>query len=135
MGWWAILGSNQYPTWIGDTVRHLSICLLTCKNGRQYRGSDADMNGHRCKLDLARKGCAPMANKAAGKRYFGNVRKLPSGRFQGRYTGPDGCTYTARRNTGGPLTFDTRGDAEAWLTLRHSESKLQQNTNNIHCLD
>jgi integrase len=62
-----------------------------------------------------------MVTKAAGKRYFGNVRKLPSGRFQARYTGPDGCTYTARTNTGGPLTFDTRGDAEAWLTLRHSE--------------
>ena len=56
-----------------------------------------------------------------GKRYFGNVRKLPSGRFQARYTGPDGHTYSARRETGGPLTFDTRGDAEAWLALRHSE--------------
>ena len=59
--------------------------------------------------------------QAAGKRYFGNVRKLPSGRFQARYTGPDGQTYTARRADGGPLTFDTRGDAEAWLSLRQSE--------------
>ena len=32
-----------------------------------------------------------MAQKA-GKRYFGNVRKLPSGRFQASYTGPDGQT-------------------------------------------
>lgn len=50
-----------------------------------------------------------------------NVRKLPSGRFQARYTGPDGHTHTARRETGGPLTFDTKGDAEPWLSLRYSE--------------
>ena len=25
-----------------------------------------------------------------GKRQFGSIRKLPSGRFQARYTGPDG---------------------------------------------
>jgi integrase len=50
-----------------------------------------------------------------GKRYFGNVRQRGSGRFQARYTGPDGRTYTA------PVTFDTKGDAEAWLSLRHSE--------------
>jgi integrase len=59
--------------------------------------------------------------KRGGKRYFGSVRKLPSGRFQARYTGPDGQTYTARRADGGPLTFDTKGHAEAWLSLRHSE--------------
>lgn len=59
--------------------------------------------------------------KPKPRRYFGSVRKLPSGRFQARYTGPDGLTYTARRGDGGPLTFDTRGDAEAWLSLRQSE--------------
>jgi integrase len=52
---------------------------------------------------------------AGRKRYFGNVRKLPSGRHQTRYTGPDAQTYTA------PVTFDTKGDAEAWLSLRQSE--------------
>lgn len=55
-----------------------------------------------------------MANKK-GRRKFGNARKLPSGRFQARYAGPDGMTYTA------PETFDTRTDAEAWLTLRQAE--------------
>lgn len=56
------------------------------------------------------------------KRYFGNIRKLPSGRFQARYTGPDGVTYTARTSDGRrPLTFDTKGDAEEWLSLRHAE--------------
>lgn len=59
--------------------------------------------------------------KRAGKRYFGSVRKLPSGRHQARYTGPDGVTYTARRADGRPLTFDSGGDAEAWLSLRQSE--------------
>src|SRR5262245_35767186 len=44
-----------------------------------------------------------------GKRYFGNVRKLPSGRLQARYTGPDGRTYSA------PVTFDSKQYADAWL--------------------
>lgn len=57
----------------------------------------------------------------AGKRYFGSVRKLPSGRHQARYTGPNGHVYSARTPEGRPLTFDTRGDAEAWLSLRQSE--------------
>lgn len=55
-----------------------------------------------------------MARKKA-RRYFGNVRELKSGRHQARYTGPDGVTYKA------PVTFDTKGDAEAWLSIRHSE--------------
>lgn len=62
-----------------------------------------------------------MVTKRAGKRQFGSVRKLPSGRYQARYTGPDGQTYTARRADGGPLTFTTRGDAGSWLSLRQSE--------------
>jgi integrase len=59
--------------------------------------------------------------KRNGKRYFGSVRRLPSGRYQARYTGPDGQTYAAKTPEGKPLTFDTQGDAEAWLALRHSE--------------
>lgn len=62
-----------------------------------------------------------MPPRKRSKRYFGNVRKLPSDRFQARYTGPDGKTYSARTPEGKPLTFDTQGDAEAWLSLRHSE--------------
>jgi integrase len=62
-----------------------------------------------------------VARRQRSKRYFGNVRALPSGRIQARYTGPDGRSHTARTPEGRPLTFDTKGDAEAWLTLRHSE--------------
>ncbi|HEX2904888.1 MAG TPA: site-specific integrase [Jatrophihabitans sp.] len=47
---------------------------------------------------------------AQSKSRFGSIRKLPSGRFQARYTAPDGLTRNA------PLTFDTKGDAETWLT-------------------
>ena len=54
-------------------------------------------------------------------RSFGSVRKLPSGRYQARYIGPDQRRYSARRSDGGPLTFHTRGDAEAWLALRQTE--------------
>jgi integrase len=42
-------------------------------------------------------------------RRFGNVRRLPSGRWQARWSGPDGYVHKA------PDTFDTRPDAEAWL--------------------
>ena len=44
------------------------------------------------------------------KRSFGSIRKLPSGRYQANYTGPDTYIHKA------PHTFDTREDAEAWLT-------------------
>jgi integrase len=44
------------------------------------------------------------------KRGFGNVRTLPSGRYQVRFTAPDGSYVTA------PKTFAARIDAEAWLT-------------------
>jgi integrase len=62
-----------------------------------------------------------MPTRKPALRYFGTVRKLPSGRFQARYIGPDGQRRPAQRADGGPLTFATRGDAEAWLALRHSE--------------
>lgn len=45
-----------------------------------------------------------------GKRSFGQITKLPSKRLRARYTGPDGGLHNA------PHTFDTRLDAEAWLT-------------------
>lgn len=44
-----------------------------------------------------------------GKRGFGQISLLPSGRFRARYTGPDARLHN------GPATFDTRQDAEAWL--------------------
>lgn len=51
-----------------------------------------------------------MTNRKGTKARFGNVRRLPSGRYQARYTGPDGLTHKA------PQTFDTKGDAETWLS-------------------
>lgn len=46
---------------------------------------------------------------------FGQVEKLPSGRYRARYTGPDGKRYPA------PVTFDTTTDARTWLSLRRTE--------------
>lgn len=43
------------------------------------------------------------------KRTFGNIRELPSGRWQARYTDPGGVKHKA------PVTFDAKIDAEAWL--------------------
>lgn len=51
-----------------------------------------------------------MANKA-GHRRFGNIRRLPSGRYQVRYPGPDG------RVRSHPETFVRKGDATRMLTV------------------
>ena len=45
----------------------------------------------------------------AHRRGFGYVRKLPNGRYQASYVGPD----TLRHNA--PKTFDAKADAEVWL--------------------
>ena len=51
-----------------------------------------------------------MPNKA-GHRRFGSIRKLPSGRYQVRYPGPDG------RVRSHPETFARKGDASRTLAL------------------
>jgi len=50
-----------------------------------------------------------------GKRRFGRVRELPSGRWQARYKGSDGIDRPA------PHTFDSKTSAERWLTLTEAE--------------
>lgn len=55
-----------------------------------------------------------MANKK-GRRRFGSVRKLPSGRWQARYIGPDSLVHTA------PNTFPSKRDAEQWLSVTEAE--------------
>ncbi len=53
------------------------------------------------------------ARKAAPRRRrrsFGAIRLLPSERYQAHYVGPDHRRHVA------PVTFDTRKDAEAWLS-------------------
>jgi integrase len=49
------------------------------------------------------------------RRDFGAIRKLKSKRYQASYLGPDGIRRPA------PHTFDSRGDAEAWLNQRRRE--------------
>ncbi|GLV80054.1 tyrosine-type recombinase/integrase [Streptomyces hygroscopicus] len=56
-----------------------------------------------------------MANSKGKRRRFGAVRKLPSGRFQARYPGPDGVMRPA------PVTFETAGDADDWLAEKQTE--------------
>ena len=51
----------------------------------------------------------------AGKRRFGRVRKLPSGRWQARYPGPDGVDRPA------PETFARKSDAERFLSLAEAQ--------------
>jgi integrase len=51
-----------------------------------------------------------MARKRRTRRSFGQLRQLPSKRWQAFYTGPDIALHYA------PSTFETKLDAEAWLT-------------------
>lgn len=46
---------------------------------------------------------------ARGRSTFGSLRKLPSGRWQARYTAPSGATVSA------PQTFLAKIDAQTWL--------------------
>jgi integrase len=50
-----------------------------------------------------------------GKRRFGRVRRLRSGRWQARYRAPDGIDRPA------PRTFEFKTDAERWLALMEAE--------------
>jgi hypothetical protein len=56
-----------------------------------------------------------MGNNKGRRRRFGTVRRLPSGRWQARYPGPDGVMRPADD------TFATRAAAEDWLTLTEAE--------------
>jgi integrase len=57
---------------------------------------------------------------AARRRRFGLIRKLPSGRFQASFVGPNG------RRQNAPNTFITKTDARAWLT--RAEADLSRGT-------
>jgi integrase len=56
-----------------------------------------------------------MGNSKGTKAGFGSVRKLPSGRFQARYDGPNGRTHNA------PITFTSKTDADAWLATMRAD--------------
>ncbi|WP_301129709.1 tyrosine-type recombinase/integrase [Streptomyces cacaoi] len=56
-----------------------------------------------------------MPPKRKRRRGFGRVRKLPSGRYQVRYPGPDGILRPADR------TFATVADADIWLARKRVE--------------
>jgi hypothetical protein len=50
-----------------------------------------------------------------GRRDFGNVRRLPSGRWQATYLGPDAVRRSA------PETFPRKQDATRWLSRKQAE--------------
>lgn len=54
---------------------------------------------------------------ASKRRQFGRVRKLPSGRYQARYVGPDGQLRPA------PETFRAKRDADDWLADKQTEMR------------
>ncbi|MQA96606.1 MAG: tyrosine-type recombinase/integrase [Streptosporangiales bacterium] len=54
------------------------------------------------------------------RRRFGKVRKLPSGRFQASYLGPDGQRRYA------PHTFERKGDADRFLSLTETQMNRQE---------
>src|SRR5207253_3100186 len=52
---------------------------------------------------------------AGSRRYFGNVRRRESGRYQARYRAPDGKLRSA------PHTFSRKAEAVRWPTLKEAE--------------
>ena len=56
-----------------------------------------------------------MPNGKGRQRRFGTIRRLPSGRYQARYPGPDGVRRAADD------TFATKTGAQDWLTLKEAE--------------
>ena len=56
-----------------------------------------------------------MPNSKGRQRRFGTIRRLPSGRYQARYHGPDGVRRAADD------TFATKTEAQDWLTLKEAE--------------
>ena len=71
-----------------------------------------DSSGHHYCTFIARKVPRVMARD---RRSFGRLRKLPSGRYQAAYVGPDDKLHVAS------ATFGAKVDAEAWLTDRRRE--------------
>lgn len=53
-------------------------------------------------------------NNSGRRRGFGNLRRLPSRRYQASYLGPDAKRHLA------PTTFQTKGDAEGWLSIQRA---------------
>lgn len=52
---------------------------------------------------------------ARRRRAFGKIRRLPSGRYQASYIGPDSRRHNA------PLTFEARVHAERWLSAAETD--------------
>ena len=56
-----------------------------------------------------------MTTPRRAARDWGKVRKLPSGRYQASYAGPDGQRHNA------PATFGTKPDAGGWLAAQQTD--------------
>ena len=59
-----------------------------------------------------------MAPKSATRRAFGQLRQLPSGRWQAAYTGPDSNRHKA------PRTYAVEDDAIGWLDVERRKIDL-----------
>ena len=68
------------------------------------------LDGVRCLASRQGRGLMPKGNRP-GHRRFGNVRRLPSGRYQASYLGLDALRKYA------PETFERKADAERFLAL------------------
>ena len=56
-----------------------------------------------------------MPTPTSRRRSFGSIRRLPSGNYQARYTGPDGISRFAS------ITFPTKADANAFLATTQAD--------------
>lgn len=62
--------------------------------------------------------------RASPRESWGSLRRLPSGRWQARYLGPDGEIHTVRTDDDRALAFETKTDARTWLSGVHRKIAL-----------
>ena len=106
--------------YVGRYVRIPAASVRAYIQGQHGRGDQSAASGSSsssswCSCSSAAAERWLMANSKGRRRRFGSIRRLPSGRYQARYPGPDGVDRPADD------TFATKADAEDWLTLKEAE--------------
>src|SRR5215467_14209710 len=111
---WPVLASLSGSTSAGTSESPPPRLRHTLPRTRSRRSNQSGI-GALVLAPVAISGRCTMPNSKGRRRRFGAVRRLPSGRFQARYPGPDGVLRPADD------TFDTKTEAEVWLTRKEAE--------------
>ncbi len=112
-----LAGSKDAARCIGYLTKYITKHVADCHQ--------ADTDAQRAHADLLAAAlrfepCSQAGGVMAARRRFGRVRRLPSGRYQARYLGPDGVDRPA------PGTFASKTSAEKWLVGKEAEIQDDQ---------